>query len=88
MNEMTIQQSTSLTIPFNPFASITKPIIEPPKPEVSQAFLEAVAASQRINASKQFAEILHSTNSNDSTSNGPVIDEEKSNAESVSSMSK
>lgn len=45
---------------------------EPPKPEVSQAFLEAVAASQRIAASKNFAEIFNCTNSNDSSSNGPM----------------
>lgn len=88
MTELTVQQSTSLpAIPFNPFSSFPKPLVEPPKPEVSQAFLEAVAASQRINASKHFAEPIHNTNSNDSMSNGPV-DEDKSNAGSISSNSK
>lgn len=53
---------------------------EPPKPELSQAFLEAVAASQRIAASKNFAEIFNCTNSNDSTSNGPTPLEEPFNA--------
>lgn len=53
---------------------------EPPKPEISQAFLEAVAASQRIAASKNFAEIFNCTNSNDSFSNGPTPIEETTNA--------
>lgn len=58
---------------------------EPPKPELSQAFLEAVAASQRIAASKNFAEIFNCTNSNDSTSNGPTPLEETFNAASNNS---
>lgn len=58
---------------------------DPPKPEVSQAFLEAVAASQRIAASKNFAEIFNCTNSNDSSSNGPTPMEETNNATSNNS---
>lgn len=61
-------------MPLMPMQQMFVP--EPPKPEVSQAFLEAVAASQRIAASKNFAEIFNCTNSNDSTSNGPTPIEE------------
>lgn len=60
----------------------------PPKPEVSQAFLEAVAASQRIAASKNFAEIFNCTNSNDSASNGPTPIEDSNNATSNNSTYK
>lgn len=53
------------------------PVIEMPQPqaqpkEKSQAFLEAIAASQRIAASKNFNEMFSCSNSNDSTSNGPT----------------
>lgn len=70
-------------MPLMPMQQMFVP--EPPKPEVSQAFLEAVAASQRIAASKNFAEIYNCTNSNDSTSNGPTPIEETNNATSSNS---
>lgn len=64
---------------FNSFPMMNTnvvPIIEPTQPhqpkEMSQAYLEAVAASQRIAASKNFGEIYTCSNSNDSTSNGPA----------------
>lgn len=71
---MEIKASSFATIPMEPqpMLFLPEPIIpEPPKIEISQAFLEAVAASQRITASKNFAEMFHCTNSNDSASNGP-----------------
>lgn len=59
----------------NNVAPIVEPVIQlqaqPPK-EKSQAFLEAIAASQRIVASKNFNEMFSCSNSNDSTSNGPT----------------
>lgn len=69
-----------------PVLSTPSPVIEmplqlqQPKAEVSQAFLEAVAASQRITASKNFAEMFNCTNSNDSTSNGPFNEESSSSS--------
>lgn len=74
-----------------PLMSLTVPMFmpePPPKPEVSQAFLEAVAASQRIAASKNFAEIFNCTNSNDSASNGPTPMEEMNHAISNTATSK
>lgn len=53
--------------------------VQRPKLEPSKAFLEAVAASQRINASKNFTEMFGCGNSNDSTSNGQ-INEDSSNS--------
>lgn len=70
---------------FNTF-SLANPIqvVEPPKPiqtkEMSQAYLEAVAASQRIAASKNFTEAFICNNSNDSSSNGPAVSEMDSNS--------
>lgn len=70
---------------FNTF-SLANPIqvVEPSKPiqtkEMSQAYLEAVAASQRIAASKNFTEAFHCNNSNDSSSNGPAVSEKDSNS--------
>lgn len=70
---------------FNTF-SLANPIqvVEPPKPiqtkEMSQAYLEAVAASQRIAASKNFTEAFICNNSNDSSSNGAVVSEKDSNS--------
>lgn len=62
---------------FNSFSmGDTMPIVEAPQPTqpklMSQAYLEAVAASQRIAASKNFTEMFACSNSNDSNSNGPL----------------
>lgn len=48
--------------------------VQPPR-EHSRAYLEALAASQRISAQRNFTDIVSSNNSNDSASNGPPIDE-------------
>lgn len=53
-------------------AAISQPIIEIPQSqpkEFSQAYLEAVAASQRIAASRNLNDALSCSNSNDSASN-------------------
>lgn len=69
---------------FNPFSKINiNAPVESAKPDISQAFLEAVAASRRIAASRNLPDLI-CTNSNDSTSNG-FNDETKSNPCSVSS---
>lgn len=57
-----------------------QPQPQPPK-EKSQAFLEAIAASQRIAASKNFNEIFTCSNSNDSTSNGPTYNSGSNSSE-------
>lgn len=74
------EQTMSIASSFPTFTSFpvvnTMPVIETPQPaapkEMSQAYLEAVAASQRIVASKNFTEMFNCSNSNDSTSNGPA----------------
>lgn len=86
------QQSQSFQLPepilpfptFNSFPVIP-PVVEipqqPPR-EMSQAYLEAVEASKRIVASKNFVDAFSCSNSNDSTSNGPssLINEGSSNS--------
>lgn len=66
-----------------PIANIIQPAIEiqqfQPK-ERSQAYLEALEASKRIAASKNFIEALSCSNSNDSASNGPMNIEGSSNS--------
>lgn len=57
-----------------------QPQPQPPK-EKSQAFLEAIAASQRIVASKNFNEIFTCSNSNDSASNGPTYNSGSNSSE-------
>lgn len=46
---------------------------DPSKIDLTQAFLDAVAASTRLAASKNFADIYHCTNSNESGSNGAAV---------------
>lgn len=72
---------------FNSFPALNiMPVVNelqqpPAQPkELSQAYLEAVAASQRIAASKNFTEMFHCQNSNDSSSNGPTNSEKDSNS--------
>lgn len=70
---------------FNSFPMTTiPPVVETPQPpprEISQAYLEAVEASKRIAASKNFVDVFSCSNSNDSTSNGPsLINEGSSNS--------
>lgn len=67
---------------FNSFPMATvAPVVEtpqaPPK-EISQAYLEAVEASKRIAASKNFVDTFSCSNSNDSASNGPLLNNEGS----------
>lgn len=61
------------------FSAFNEQPVQRPKLEPSKAFLEAVAASQRITASKNFTEMFGCGNSNDSTSNGQ-INEDSSNS--------
>lgn len=83
------EQTMSIASSFPTFTSFpvanTMPVIETPQPapprEMSQAYLEAVAASQRIAASKNFNEIFSCSNSNDSTSNGPASYSESNSSE-------
>lgn len=69
---------------FNSFPMATiPPIIEAPQQqqpprEMSQAYLEAVEASKRIAASRNFVDAFSCSNSNDSTSNGPLLNNEGS----------
>lgn len=66
-----------------PVANVVQPTIEIPQiqpREKSQAYLEAVEASKRIAASKNFADTFSCPNSNDSMSNGPTNIEASSNS--------
>lgn len=64
------QQSQSFQQPMQEqtFSAFSSYSMSKPK-EMSQAYLEAVAASQRIAASKSFTEMFRCSNSNDSNSN-------------------
>lgn len=48
----------------------------PPPKEPSRAYMEALAASQRIIATRNFSDMVSNNNSNDSASNGPPPIEE------------
>lgn len=82
LQEQTLPILSSLPT-FNSFPmAVISPVVEtpqqPPPREMSQAYLEAVEASKRIAASKNFVNAFSCSNSNDSTSNGPLLNNEGS----------